>query len=134
MNIDIYSDRAQQAIQSAQSLALARRHQQLAPEHLLKVLLEERDGLTRALVQSAGGRPDEVDRTVDDALGKLPKVEGGSGQLYMKPETARVFADAEEGAKAAGDAFVTTERLLIAIAKEGGDAGKALKEAGTSAK
>ncbi len=62
MNIDLYSDRAKQAVQSAQSLALARRHQQLAPEHLLKVLLEEKDGLTRALIQSAGGRPDEADR------------------------------------------------------------------------
>ena len=116
MNIDIYSDRAKQAVQSAQSLALARRHQQLAPEHILKVLMEERDGLTRALIGSAGGRPDEVDKAAEAALGKLPKVEGGSGQLYMKPETARVFAEAEAGAKAAGDAFVTTERLLIAIA------------------
>lgn len=134
MNIDLYSDRAKQAIQSAQSLALARRHQQLAPEHLLKVLLEERDGLTRALVQSAGGRPDEADRAAEAALGKLPKVEGGSGQLYMKPETARVFADAEAGAKAAGDAFVTTERLLIALAKEGGEAANALKAAGVTPK
>jgi len=134
MNIDLYSDRAKQAIQSAQSLALARRHQQLAPEHLLKVLLEERDGLTRALLQSAGGRPDEADRAAEAALGKLPKVEGGSGQLYMKPETARVFADAEAGAKAAGDAFVTTERLLIALAKEGGSAAEALKSAGASPK
>jgi len=134
MNIDLYSDRAKQAIQSAQSLALARRHQQLAPEHLLKVLLEERDGLTRALVQSAGGRPDEADRAAEAALGKLPKVEGGSGQLYMRPETARVFADAEAGAKAAGDAFVTTERLLIAIAKEGGAAADVLKAAGATPK
>ncbi|RAK65550.1 ATP-dependent chaperone ClpB [Phenylobacterium kunshanense] len=134
MNIDIYSDRAKQAIQSAQSLALARRHQQLAPEHILKVLLEERDGLTRTLIQSAGGRPDEVDKAAEAALGKLPKVEGGSGQLYMKPETARVFAEAEQGAKAAGDAFVTTERLLVAIAKEGGEAANVLKAAGVTAK
>jgi ATP-dependent Clp protease ATP-binding subunit ClpB len=132
MNIDLYSDRAKQAIQSAQSLALARRHQQLAPEHLLKVLLEEKDGLSRALIQSAGGRPDEADRAVDEALAKLPKVEGGSGQLYMKPETARVFADAEAGAKTAGDAFVTTERLLIAIAKEGGDAANAIRTSGAT--
>src|SRR5258705_7715948 len=134
MNIDVYSDRAKQAIQSAQSLALARRHQQLAPEHILKVLLEEKDGLSRALIESAGGRPDEADKAIDATLAKLPKVEGGSGQLYMKPETARVFADAEAGAKAAGDAFVTTERLLIAIAKEGGDAAKALKAAGAAEK
>jgi ATP-dependent Clp protease ATP-binding subunit ClpB len=134
MNIDIYSDRAKQAISSAQSLALARRHQQLAPEHLLKVLLEEKDGLGRALIQSAGGRPDEADTAVDAAIAKVPKVEGGSGQLYMKPETARVFADAEDGAKKAGDAFVTTERLLIAIAKEGGEAAEALKSAGATPK
>src|SRR5512143_2701999 len=121
MNIDVYSDRAKQAIQSAQSLALGRRHQQLAPEHLLKVLLEEKDGLSRALIQSAGGRPDEADRAVDTALSKLPKVEGGSGKLYMKP-------------KAAGDAFVTTERLLIAIAKEGGEAANALKACGATPK
>ena len=133
MNIDLYSDRAKQAIQSAQSLALARRHQQLAPEHLLKVLLEETDGLGRALIQSAGGRPDAADQAVDALLVKAPKVEGGSGQLYMKPEMASVFAAAEEGAKAAGDAFVTTERLLMAIAKEGGEAAKALASAGVKA-
>ncbi|MBS0331801.1 MAG: ATP-dependent chaperone ClpB [Proteobacteria bacterium] len=134
MNIDTYSDRAKQAIQSAQSLALARGHQQLAPEHLLKVLLEEKDGLSRALIQSAGGRPDAADAAVDQLLAKVPKVEGGSGQLYMKPETARVFAGAELGAKEAGDAFVTTERLLIAIAKDGGDAARAIKDAGASPK
>ncbi|THD59092.1 Clp protease N-terminal domain-containing protein, partial [Phenylobacterium sp.] len=82
MNIDVYSDRAKQAIQSAQSLALARGHQQFAPEHLLKVLLEEKDGLSRALIQSAGGRPDEADTAIDLSLSKLPKVEGGTGQLY----------------------------------------------------
>ncbi len=133
MNIDLYSDRAKQAIQSAQSLALARRHQQLAPEHLLKVLLEEKDGLARALIQSAGGRPDQADQAVDALLAKMPKVEGGSGQLYMRPETASVFATAEADAKTAGDAFVTTERLLIAIAKDGGEAATALKSAGVTA-
>ena len=133
MNIDVYSDRAKQAIQSAQSLALARRHQQLAPIHLLKVLLEEKDGLSRALIQSAGGRPDEADAAVEAALAKRAKVEGGSGQLYMAPETARVFAKAEADAKTAGDAFVTTERLLLAIAAEGGEAAEALKSAGVKA-
>jgi len=134
MNIDLYSDRAKQAIQSAQSLALARRHQQLAPEHLLKVLLEEKDGLARALIQSAGGRPDAVDQAVEDLFTKTPKVEGGSGQLYMNGDAARVFNTAEADAKAAGDAFVTTERLLIAIAKDGGPASDALKKAGATAK
>jgi ATP-dependent Clp protease ATP-binding subunit ClpB len=133
MNIDIYSDRAKQAVQSAQSLALARRHQQLTPEHLLKVLLEERDGLSRALIQQAGGQPDVAARDADAALAKLPTVEGGSGQLYLKPDMARVFATAEADAKAAGDAFVTTERLLVAIAKDGGEAAAVLKRAGVNA-
>ncbi len=133
MNIDLYSDRAKQVVQSAQSLALARGHQQFAPEHILKVLLEEKDGLSRALIQSAGGRPDQLDGGVETLLNKTPRVDGAGGQLYMKPDTARVFAEAEKGAKAAGDAFVTTERLLIAIAKEGADAAKLFKEAGVSA-
>jgi ATP-dependent Clp protease ATP-binding subunit ClpB len=132
MNIDQYSDRAKQAVQSAQSLALARRHQQFSPEHLLKVLLEEKDGLSRALIQSAGGRPDAVDQAVDALLSRRPRVEGGSGQIYLAPESASVFAAAEAGAKAAGDAFVTTERLLIAIAKEGGEAARVLREAGAT--
>jgi ATP-dependent Clp protease ATP-binding subunit ClpB len=134
MNIDLYSDRAKQAIQSAQSLALARGHQQLAPEHLLKVLLEEKDGLAAQLIQSAGGKPAVAMTETDALLGKLPKVEGGSGQLYMKGETARVFVSAEEAAKKAGDAFVTTERLLAAVAKDGGDAAAALKKAGVTEK
>ena len=133
MNLDLYSDRAKQALQSAQSLALARRHQQFTPAHLLKVLLEETDGVSRALIQSAGGQVDSVDKAVEGLLAKMPKVEGGSGQLFMKPEMASVFAAAETAAKAAGDAFVTTERLLIAIAKEGGDAAKALAGAGVKA-
>ncbi len=134
MNIDLYSDRAKQAIQSAQSLALARRHQQLTPDHLLKVLLEEKDGLARALIQNAGGRPDAVDAAVEAQFAKTPKVEGGSGQLYMNGDAARVFTTAEADAKTAGDAFVTTERLLIAIAKDGGTASDALKKAGATAK
>lgn len=133
MKIDLYSDRAKSAVQSAQSLALAKGHQQLGPEHLLKVLLEEKDGLSRALIQSAGGRPDAADAATDALLAKTPRVDGAGGQLYMKPDTARVFEAAESGAKKAGDAFVTTERLLIAIAKEGGDAAKILKDAGATA-
>jgi ATP-dependent Clp protease ATP-binding subunit ClpB len=133
MNLDVYSDRAKQAVQSAQSLALARRHQHLAPEHLLKVLLEERDGLARALIQQAGGKPDAALGEADAALARLPTVQGGSGQLYLKPEMARVFATAEEDAKKARDAFVTTERLLISIAKEGGEAANVLKRAGVNA-
>lgn len=132
MNIDLYSDRAKQAIQSAQSLALARGHQQLAPEHLLKVLLEEKDGLSRALIESAGGKSAVADAATEALLAKIPKVQGGSGQLYMQPDMARVLATAEAGAKTAGDSFVTTERLLIAIARDGGATSRVLKDAGAT--
>ncbi|WP_333610805.1 ATP-dependent chaperone ClpB [Brevundimonas bullata] len=134
MNLDLYSDRAKQAVQSAQSLALARRHQQFAPEHLLKVLLEERDGLARKLIDQAGGDPSAVELVTEGLLKKRPQVEGGSGQLYLDGDTARVFNAAEEASKKAGDAFVTTERLLAAIAKEGGAAAEALKSAGVTPK
>ncbi len=134
MNIDIYSDRAKQAVQAAQSIALAHRNQQFAPEHLLKALLDAQDGLAKDLIKQAGGDPAKVSADTETALAKLPQVEGGSGQLYMKAETARTFAVAEEDAKKAGDAFVTTERLLIALAKEGGDVAKLMKAAGADPK
>ena len=134
MKQDIYSDRAKQAVQAAQSLALSRRHQQLGPEHLLKALLDERESLARDLIKAAGGRPEQAEAEVEALLGKLPQVEGGSGQLYLKPEAARVFASAEDAAQKAGDAFVTTERLLAALAKEGGPAADALKKAGVTAR
>ncbi|MFK4058540.1 ATP-dependent chaperone ClpB [Brevundimonas sp. NPDC046655] len=134
MNLDLYSDRAKQAVQSAQSLALARRHQQFAPEHLLKVLLEERDGLARKLIDQAGGDPSAVELVTEGLLKKRPQVEGGSGQLYLDGDTARVFSAAEQASKSAGDAFVTTERLLAAIVKEGGAAAEALKSAGVTPK
>src|SRR5690606_26715768 len=132
MNLDLYSDRAKQAVQSAQSLALARRHQQFAPEHLLKVLLEERDGLARNLITAAGGDARKAEDAVETALSKRAQVSGGSGQLYLDGDTARVFAAAEAAAKKSGDQFVTTERLLHAIAKEGGVAATVLASVGVT--
>ncbi|HVL41342.1 MAG TPA: Clp protease N-terminal domain-containing protein, partial [Brevundimonas sp.] len=132
MNLDLYSDRAKQAVQSAQSLALARRHQQFAPEHLLKVLLEERDGLARNLITAAGGDPAKAEQATETALSKRAQVSGGSGQLYLDGDTARVFAAAEAASKKAGDAFVTTERLLSAIAREGGVAATVLASVGAT--
>src|ERR1700735_4789017 len=107
MNIDVYSDRAKQAIQAAQQVALVRSHQQFSPEHLAKALLDERDGpngtgLARTLIAQAGGRPDEAVAAVDAALNKIPKVEGGSGQLYIKPQLARVPGVGDDKAQNGG--------------------------------
>ena len=126
MNIDKYTERARGFIQSAQSLALREGHQQFAPEHLLKVLLGDEEGLAAGLIDKAGGRSREALVQTELALGKLPKVQGsGAGQLYLSPTTARIFDAAEQLAQKAGDSYVTVERLLLAIAAEkSSDAGK----------
>ncbi|MCR4267941.1 ATP-dependent chaperone ClpB [Nitratireductor sp. ZSWI3] len=118
MNIEKYSERVRGFIQSAQTLALSRNHQQFTPEHLLKVLVDDEEGLAASLIERAGGRPQDVRLAVEAALKAMPQVEGGNGQLYMAQPLAKVFSTAEEIARKAGDTFVTVERLLTAMAVE----------------
>ena len=118
MNIEKYSERVRGFIQSAQTMALSRNHQQFTPEHILKVLVDDEEGLAGSLIDRAGGRSKDVRLAVDTALEAMPKVEGGNGQLYLAQPLAKVFAAAEELAKKAGDSFVTVERLLTALAIE----------------
>ncbi len=133
MNLEKYTDRAKGFVQSAQNLALREGHQQFTPLHLLKVLLDDDQGMAAGLIKNAGGDPKLAKVEVEGALNKLPKVEGsGAGQLYLAPETARVFATAEELAQKAGDSFVTVERLLHALLMEPSEASEALKKAGVT--
>src|ERR1700684_26799 len=136
MNMDFekYTERARGFIQSAQSLALREGHQQFTPEHLLKVLLDDDQGLSAGLIDKAGGRSRDALAQVELSLAKLPKVQGsGAGQLYLAPTTARLFDNAEKIAQKAGDSFVTVERLLVALAMEkGADAGRILANAGVT--
>jgi ATP-dependent Clp protease ATP-binding subunit ClpB len=118
MNIERYSERLRGFIQSAQTQALSAGHQQFLPEHLLKVLVDDDEGLASALITRAGGDAAAVRAGLDAALKALPRVEGGNGQLYMAAPLAKVFSTAEDIAKKAGDAFVTVERLLTALAVE----------------
>src|ERR1700738_4573127 len=131
MEMEKYTDRAKGFLQSAQTMALRRGHQRLTPEHLLKVLLEDAEGLCANLIRAAGGDPKAALQAVDAELEKLPRVEGsGAGQVYMSPELARVFEQAEQLAQRAGDNFVTVERLLLALAAAAGTgAAKALAAA-----
>ena len=134
MNFDKYTDRARGFIQSAQGLALREGHQQFTPEHILKVLLDDNEGLATGLIERSGGHSREALADVEQALAKMPKISGGgAGQLYLSPETARVFEAAEKAAEKAGDGYVTVERLLLALAldKDGG-AGKILAKAGVT--
>ena len=134
MNLEKYTERARGFVQSAQSLALREGHQQFTPEHLLKVLLDDEEGLCAGLIDRAGGNSREALRQVELALAKLPKVQGsGAGQLYLAPTTARIFDNAEKIAQKAGDSFVTVERLLVALAMEkGAEAAKILANAGVT--
>ncbi|WP_312798060.1 ATP-dependent chaperone ClpB [Tianweitania sp.] len=118
MNIEKYSERVRGFIQSAQTMALSRNHQQFTPEHLLKVLVDDEEGLAANLIERAGGRPKDVQLGVEAALEAVPKVEGGNGQLYLAQPLAKIFTTAEDIAKKAGDSFVTVERLLTALAVE----------------
>src|SRR6266436_3939222 len=133
MDFEKYTDRARGFVQSAQSLALREGHQQFAPEHLLKVLLDDPEGLAAGLIDRAGGRSRDALAAVEAALKKRPKVEGGSGQIYLDAKLARVFDTAEKVAEKAGDSFVTVERLLLALALEkDSEAGKNLAQAGVT--
>ncbi len=120
MELEKYTDRCRGFIQSAHSAANRDGHQQLTPEHILKVLMDDPEGLAANLVRRANGRPEQVIEGVQKALDKIPRVEGpGAGQLYMAPETARLFETAEQLATKAGDGFVTVERLLLALVMAG---------------
>src|ERR1700751_1609161 len=134
MEIEKYTERSKGFIQSAQGLALRSGHQRLTPEHLLKILLEDREGLCANLIRAAGGDPQTVLSAVETELGKQPRVEGsGAGQVYLSPEIARVFEQAEQIAEKAGDSFVTVERLLLALAlARETPAGKALAAGGVT--
>ena len=134
MNIENYTDRARGFVQSAQSLALREGYQQFTPEHILKVLLDDPEGLAAGLIDRSGGNSRQALNAVEEALGKLPKVSGGgAGQVYLAASTARLFDNSEKIAEKAGDSFVTVERLLLAVALEkDSDAGKILARAGVT--
>jgi ATP-dependent Clp protease ATP-binding subunit ClpB len=134
MNFEKYTDRSRGFIQSAQSLATREGHQQFAPEHLLKVLLDDPEGLAAGLIDRSGGNSRQALSAVDAALAKRPKVSGGgAGQVYLDPALARVFETAEKAGEKAGDSFVTVERLLLALALEkNSEAGKILAQAGVT--
>jgi len=134
MDIEKFTERARGFLQSAQNLALREGHQRFTPEHILKVLLDDDQGLAAGLIKSAGGDVNGAKQGVQLALGKLPRVEGaGAGQLYMAPETARLFENTQQLSQKAGDSFVTAERLLQALTLEQNtESARILKQAGVT--
>ncbi len=134
MDLEKFTERSRGFIESAQGLAKRSNHQLLTPEHLLKVLLDDEQGLAGSLIQTAGGRASEARQQTEMALAKMPKVQGAGGQVYLAPEAATVLDQAQELAKKAGDSFVAAERILQALAMTPGTpAADALKNAGITA-
>ena len=119
MNFEKYTERARGFVQSAQSLAMREGNPQFTPEHLLKVLLDDEQGLSAGLIDRGGGQSRAALQKTESFLTKQPRVDGsGAGQVYLTPTLARIFDTAEKIAQKAGDSYVTVERLLLAIAME----------------
>ncbi|MCD6034923.1 MAG: clpB [Rickettsiales bacterium] len=123
MDFSNYTERLRGFIQSAQSMAIARGHQQFTLEHIFKTLMDDEEGLAARLISASGGEPSLVLHQIESALEKLPKIGGsGAGQLHLTPETARLFESAQTLAKKAGDSFITVERMLQALSLAKGTA------------
>ncbi len=134
MDLEKFTERSRGFLQAAQTLAMRQGHQRLMPEHLLKVLLDDKEGLAANLMRASGADPARALRAVEADLDKIAKVEGpGAGQVYMDQSLARVLDQAEQMSEKAGDSFVTAERLLLALAMAAGTAAhRALKDAGVT--
>jgi len=135
MDFEKYTERSKGFVQAAQTLAQRSGQQQIVPEHLLKVLLDDKEGLAANLIRAAGGDPARALAAIEASLARLPRVEGaGAGQTFLSQDLARLFGEAEKIAEKAGDSFVTAERLLLALALDkNSNAGKALASAGINA-
>ncbi|WP_347092730.1 ATP-dependent chaperone ClpB [Sphingomonas parapaucimobilis] len=136
MNLEKFTDRAKGFLQAAQTVAIRNSHQRIAPEHLLKALIEDDQGMASGLIQAAGGDAKRVERETDAALAKIPAVSGSGAQSSpgLDNDLVRVLDQAEQVAQKAGDSFVTVERLLLALALSSTNAaGKALAAGGVNA-
>ncbi|TMV94891.1 ATP-dependent chaperone ClpB [Thioclava sp. BHET1] len=116
MNMEKFTERSRGFLQAAQTIAMREGHQRVVPEHLLKALMDDDQGLSSNLIARAGGDAKRVAEAVDLAVGKLPKVSGGDGQVYVEQSLVRVLDEAEKLAKKASDSFVPVERVLMALA------------------
>jgi ATP-dependent Clp protease ATP-binding subunit ClpB len=116
MNLEKFTERSRGFLQAAQTIAMRETHQRVLPDHLLKALMDDDQGLAANLIRKAGGSPEQVNLAVNASLAKLPKVTGGDAQTYIDPSLVRVLDEAEAVAKKAGDSFVPVERLLTAMA------------------
>jgi len=136
MNLEKFTDRAKGFLQAAQTVAIRLNHQRISPEHVLKALLEDQEGMASGLIQRAGGNPQAALQATDQALGRIPAVSGSGAQATpgLDNDAVRVLDQAEQVADKAGDSYVTVERLLLALVlAKTTAAGQALQAAGVTA-
>ena len=132
MNMEKFTERSRGFMQAAQTIAIREENQRVVPEHLLKALMDDDQGLATNLITRAGGDARRVKEAVDQAVAKLPRVKGGNGQVYVDPSMVRVLDEAEQVAKKAGDSFVPAERILMALAMVNTNAKDALSAGGVT--
>ncbi|MCK0103098.1 ATP-dependent chaperone ClpB [Pseudohalocynthiibacter sp. F2068] len=133
MNMEKFTERSRGFLQAAQTIATRESHQRLGPEHLLKALMDDDQGLASNLIKRAGGAPERVVEALEASLAKMPKVTGDAGQVYLDTQTAKVLDEAEKIATKAGDSFVPVERILMALAMVKSKAKDALEAGAVSA-
>lgn len=132
MNLEKFTERSRGFLQAAQTIAMRESHQRLAPEHLLKALMDDEQGLSSNLIRRAGGEPARVSEALALTMAKMPKVTGDA-QPFMDPALSRVLDEAEKVAKKAGDSFVPVERILMAMALVTSKAKEALEAGAVTA-
>ena len=133
MDLNKFTERSRGFVQAAQTIAMREGHQRMAPEHILKALMDDEQGLASNLIRRSGGAPERVVAAVETAIGKIPKVSGDAGQTYLDQNTAKVLSEAEKLAQAAGDSFVPVERVLMALCMVKSEAQKALEAGAVNA-
>ncbi len=133
MDLNKFTERARGFVQAAQTIAMREEHQRLTPEHLLKALMDDDQGLASNLISRAGGAPSRVVNALDASMAKIPKVSGDAGQVYLDGQTAKVLDEAEKIATKAGDSFVPVERILMALCMVKSKAKDALEDGAVTA-
>ena len=131
MDINRFTEKAQEALREAQGLAARRHHQGVDAEHLLLALLTPKDGLARAFLEASGANVDSLQEKIAKELDRLPQVSGpaaGPEQIYITQRLGQVLTRAEDEAKTLKDEYVSIEHILLALTEDRGAVGRSLRE------
>src|SRR5688572_21332728 len=134
MRYEKFTTKLQEALAEAQSLALGQDHQQIEPQHLLAALLAQEDGLAASLIAKAGGNPAALKQSLQQAIARLPKVEGTPGEVHLSRDLGNLLNVADKEAQKRGDQYIASELFLLACASDKGETGRLLKQAGAEKK